>query len=113
YEHRTQQVEELRNTYYGVLMILRHFVSKDTYTENHSYRVSVYAPQIASQRGLNHARIGDVRAAALLHDIGKLDISRELLYKAARLTAEEYEHMQEHVNKGVSILEPVGGSLRR
>ena len=60
-------------------MILRHFVSKDTYTENHSYRVSVYAAQIASQMGLNHDRIEDVRAAALLHDIGKLDISRELL----------------------------------
>ena len=52
-------------------------------------------------------------SAALLHDIGKLDISRELLYKAARLTEEEFKHMQEHVNKGVSILEPVGGSLRR
>ena len=54
-----------------------------------------------------------MRAAALLHDIGKLDISRELLYKAARLTEEEFKHMQEHVSKGVSILEPVGGSLRR
>ena len=58
-------------------------------------------------------RVEDVRSAALLHDIGKLDISRELLYKAARLTEEEFKHMQEHVNKGVSILEPVGGSLRR
>ena len=90
YEHKSQQVEELRNTYYGVLMILRHFVSKDTYTENHSYRVSVYGAQIAAQMGLNQDRIEDVRAAALLHDIGKLDISRELLYKAARLTADEY-----------------------
>lgn len=113
YEHKTQQVEELRNTYYGVLMILRHFVSKDTYTENHSYRVSVYAAQIASQMGLNQDRIEDVRAAALLHDIGKLDISRDLLYKAARLTAEEYEAVQQHVAKGVEMLHPVGGSLRR
>ena len=62
---------------------------------------------------LPQGRIEDVRSAALLHDIGKLDISRELLYKAARLTEEEFKHMQEHVNKGVSILEPVGGSLRR
>ena len=52
-------------------------------------------------------------SAALLHDIGKLDVSRELLYKAARLTKEEFEQMQEHVSKGVSLLEPVGGSLRR
>ncbi|MGH9254257.1 MAG: HD-GYP domain-containing protein [Vicinamibacterales bacterium] len=113
YEHKTHQVEELRNTYYGVLMILRHFVSKDTYTENHSYRVSVYAARIAAQMGLNQDRIEDVRAAALLHDIGKLDISRDLLYKAARLTSDEYEAVQEHVAKGVEMLQPVGGSLRR
>ena len=37
------QVPELRETYNGVLLILRHFISKDKYTENHSYRVSVYA----------------------------------------------------------------------
>ena len=94
-------------------MILRHFIAKDTYTENHSYRVSVYAATIASELELPAGRVEDVRSAALLHDIGKLDISRELLYKAARLTEEEFKHMQEHVNRGVSILEPVGGSLRR
>jgi len=113
YEHKNQQVLELRETYHGVLMILRHFISKDSYTENHSYRVSVYAAKIAAQFGLNSDRIEDVRAAALLHDIGKLDISRELLYKAARLTSEEYEAVQQHVPKGVEMLQPVGGSLRR
>jgi putative nucleotidyltransferase with HDIG domain len=113
YEHNAIQISELRQTYHGVLMILRHFIAKDTYTENHSYRVSVYAATIASELDLPGGRVEDVRSAALLHDIGKLDISRELLYKAARLTEEEFKHMQEHVNKGVSILEPVGGSLRR
>ena len=54
-----------------------------------------------------------MRAAALLHDIGKLDISREILYKAARLTADEFNEMKQHVNRGVDFLEPVGGSLRR
>jgi putative nucleotidyltransferase with HDIG domain len=113
YEHSSQQISELRQTYHGVLMILRHFIAKDSYTENHSYRVSVYAATIATQLELPPGRVEDVRAAALLHDIGKLDISRELLYKAARLTEEEFKHMQEHVSRGVSILEPVGGSLRR
>jgi putative nucleotidyltransferase with HDIG domain len=113
YEHSAAQISELRQTYHGVLMILRHFIAKDSYTENHSYRVSVYAATIATHLELPPGRVEDVRSAALLHDIGKLDISRELLYKAARLTEEEYKHMQEHVSKGVSILEPVGGSLRR
>jgi putative nucleotidyltransferase with HDIG domain len=113
YEHRATQISELRETYHGVLLILRHFIAKDTYTENHSYRVSVYAAKIATALYLLPDRVEDVRAAALLHDIGKLDVSRELLYKAARLTKEEYEQMQEHVSRGVAMLEPVGGSLRR
>ena len=113
YEHKSAQVRELRETYHGVLMLLRHFISKDKYTENHSYRVSVYAARIAARLDLGPERIEDVRAAALLHDIGKLEISRELLYKAARLTKDEFEEVQRHVDKGVGLLESVGGSLRR
>jgi putative nucleotidyltransferase with HDIG domain len=75
--------------------------------------VSIYAAKIASYLGLHVERIEDVRAAALLHDIGKLDVSREILYKAARLSEEEFEEMQRHVEKGVEMLQPVGGSLRR
>ena len=113
YEHKSAQVRELRDTYDGVLMLLRHFISKDKYTENHSYRVSVYAARIAARLDLEPNRVEDVRAAAMLHDIGKLEISRDLLYKAARLTKEEFEHVQQHVERGVEMLETVGGSLRR
>ena len=113
YEHKDAQLTELRETYSGILMILRHFISKDKYTENHSYRVSVYATKIASRLELDPVRIEDIRAAALLHDIGKLDISKQILYKAARLTEGEFTEMQKHVEKGIALLEPVGGSLRR
>ncbi len=113
YERQETHIRELRETYQGVLLILQHFISKDKYTQNHSYRVSIYAVKIAARLGLDSARIEDVRAAALLHDIGKLDISREILYKAARLTEEEFEEMKSHVDRGIDILRPVGGSLRR
>jgi putative nucleotidyltransferase with HDIG domain len=113
YEHKNAQLQELRETYNGVLLLLRHFISKDEYTEHHSYRVSVYAARIATHLDLSLERIEDVRAAGLLHDIGKLDISRELLYKAAQFTSEEYQEMQTHVDRGVEMLETVGGSLRR
>jgi putative nucleotidyltransferase with HDIG domain len=112
-ERMNAQLQELRDTYHGVLMILRHFISKDSYTENHCHRVSVYATTIAATMDLSSSAIEDVKAAALLHDIGKLDISRELLYKAAKLTNEEYEEIKQHVSKGIDMLEPVGGSLRR
>lgn len=113
YEHKEAHLKELRQTYNGVLLVLQQFISKDKYTQNHSYRVSVYATQIAASLGLDSERIEDVRAAALLHDIGKLDVSRELLYKAAQLTREEFDEVQKHVETGAALLRPVGGSLRR
>ena len=113
YELKNAQLKDLRDTYNGVLVLLRHFISKDEYTEHHSYRVSEYAVRIATRMNLNPERIEDVRAAGLLHDIGKLDISRELLYKAGRFTEDEFQEMQRHVERGVATLEVVGGSLRR
>jgi hypothetical protein len=101
-ERRSAQVRELRQTYNGVLVLLRHFISKDEYTEHHSYRVSEYAVRIGARLDLSDARLEDVRAAGLLHDIGKLDISRELLHKAAQFTSQD--HDERHA---------VGGSLQR
>ena len=71
YERHERQIKELHQTYYGLLHILRHFISNDKYTENHSYRVSIYASKIAAQLGFSRERIEDVRGASLLHDIAK------------------------------------------
>lgn len=68
YERHESKQGELRETYHGVLLILRQFVSKDSYTESHCYRVSVYAAKIASYLRSSADRIDDVRAASLLHD---------------------------------------------
>ena len=113
YEHKEARIRELRETYHGILLILRHLIAKDPYTEHHSYRVSVYAAKLAGALGLNADRVEDVRAAAMLHDIGKLGVSRSILYKAARLTADEFEAMKQHVDRGAELLQPVGGALRR
>jgi putative nucleotidyltransferase with HDIG domain len=113
YERNQRRIQELRQTYYGVLQILRLTISKDKYTENHCYRVSIYASKLAAQLGFNTETTEDIRAASLLHDIGKLDISRELLYKAARLTVDEYGEIQKHVVKSVDVLDSVSGPLTR
>lgn len=113
YERKEHHLAELRQTYFGLLAILQQFISNDKYTHNHSYRVALYSSSIASRMGFDEGRIDDVRAAALLHDVGKLETSRELLHKAASLTPEEMTEMRMHVQKGVAMLEPVGGSLRR
>lgn len=113
YEHSKRRLAELRETYNGVLQILSQFISNDKFTQNHSYRVSVYASQLALEMGLSEDKVEDIRAAALLHDIGKLETSRKILYKAARLTEDEMTQMRAHVDKGIGLLSPVGGSLRR
>jgi putative nucleotidyltransferase with HDIG domain len=113
YEKNIQRLAELRRTYQGVIVILRHFISKDKYTENHCYRVSIYATRIAGYLGFRHERLEDIRTAALLHDIGKLDISREILYKASHLSPEEFDRMKQHVNKGTNLMDSLSGSLGR
>ncbi len=113
YEKHRDKIRELQKTYQGILLILRHFISKDEYTENHCYRVSIYAVKIAQYMGLPEERIEDLRAAALLHDIGKLKISREILYKAAKLSQEEFEEVKRHVTASAELLEPMQGALGR
>ncbi|MCF8070238.1 MAG: HD domain-containing protein [Desulfobacterales bacterium] len=113
YDRNKKKMEELRSTYHGVIIILRHFISQDKYTESHCYRVSVYAVKIAGYLGLSPEKIEDIRAAAMLHDLGKLDVSRELLHKAAKLSNEEFDDMKTHVGKGGMVLENVRSPLGR
>ncbi len=115
YELGERRLKELRETYYGVLQILNQVIGNDKFTQNHSYRVSIYATTIAVEMRLPEQQIEDVRAAAMLHDIGKLEVSRDILYKAARLDDGEMQEMKSHVERGITLLRPVavGGSLRR
>ena len=85
YERNKYKMEELRQTYQGLLLILRHFIAQDEDKENHCFRVSIYATRIAAAMGLEKEAIEDIRSAALLHDIGHLKISRSILLKAARM----------------------------
>ena len=89
HERFVSRSDELRQTYHGLLMILRQFINQDKDAANHSYRVSVYAVTIAEQMKLDHGRVELVRAAAMLLDLGKLDTSRDVLQRAAELTLSE------------------------
>ena len=113
YENKQAQILELRETYKGILVILRQFTANDKYTHDHSFRVAAYATRIAKCMRFDQKRIDDVWDASLLHDLGKLETSRELLYKAERFTAGEYEEMKKHVEKGTEWAEPVKGRLNR
>jgi putative nucleotidyltransferase with HDIG domain len=120
YEKKEARVRELReankesrDTYKGVMVLLRQMTTHDKYIHDHSFRVAYYAATIAKTMGFDEERIDIVRDASLLHDIGKMEISRELLYKKAPLTQSEYEQIQKHAEKGAQVIEPVGRPLRR
>lgn len=113
HEREKSRIEELRQTYHGLLMILKQLVCKDKYSENHAYRVSIYALRIAEYRGLSPERIEDVRAAALLHDIANLDASKDLLCKAAMLTQQEQGQPGSSGGGAASIGEITGGPIHR
>lgn len=78
--------------------------AKDHYTYGHSRKVSDYSVAMAETLGLPQDRIATIRAASLLHDIGKVGIPDSILSKQGPLTDEEWEPVKVHPKLGVEIL---------
>ena len=70
--------------------------SYDDYTYAHSVNVAVYCGVIGMGMGMSEVELGHLVTAALLHDLGKLQIPDEILNKPGRLTQEEYLIMKSH-----------------
>src|SRR6266576_355053 len=81
--------------------------AKDHTTHDHLRRVQVYAVEIAKELGLNQDHLNAIRAAAMLHDIGKLAVPEHILSKPGRLTPEEFEKLKIHPVVGAGILDRV------
>jgi putative nucleotidyltransferase with HDIG domain len=113
YEQNQRRLQDLKNAYIGVLEILSKYLeSTDRYTKGHSLRVSEMAREIAIAMELPRSDVENIRVAGLLHDIGKIEVSGEILRKAAALSSEEQGLVDTHSAKGAYLLSSVGSVLR-
>ncbi|MBM4116815.1 HD-GYP domain-containing protein [bacterium] len=97
---------DMKETHIATLTALTSALdAKDAYTHGHSYRVSRYALMLARALGLSSKRMELLEYAALLHDIGKIGVSGDIISKDGKLTDEEYRAMKAHPAIGAKIIE--------
>jgi putative nucleotidyltransferase with HDIG domain len=103
-----RQNKELKEHIRSVIDALRIAIdNKDEYTKGHSDRVAEYALMIGRQYGFNKENQNILQMAGWFHDIGKIGISEDILFKPSFLTPEEFERIKKHPEDGVKILSAV------
>lgn len=113
YEQNERRLQDLKEAYVGILEILSKYLeSTDRYTQGHSVRVGSLAREIAIAMELPRAEVENIHVSGLLHDVGKIEISGEILRKAAELSTNERELINAHTEKGATILASVGAILK-
>lgn len=81
--------------------------AKDRYTYGHVERVVVYSRLLADRLGLSEDQKKELIYGAYMHDIGKINISEDILNKKMPLTNEEWEILKSHPSNGIEIIKPV------
>lgn len=103
-----EKEDELKSMYFSVLSTLAQTMEKkDMGTYGHSKRVSYYSRLIAAALDLGEQDREHLKAASLLHDIGKIGITDFILGKNGRLSIQEMQEVKKHPLKGVEILNPL------
>jgi HD-GYP domain-containing protein (c-di-GMP phosphodiesterase class II) len=89
--------------------LLARLADKDTSTREHTRRVAQLAVQVGQEVGLRGKRLRCLAVAALLHDVGKLQVPESILCKAAPLTPAEFAVIKRHPTDGATLLGHIGG----
>jgi putative nucleotidyltransferase with HDIG domain len=105
---------ELHSAYRGTVMLLSDVVeAEDDYTAFHSRSVVELVAEVADELNIPKTDRQMLEFAALLHDVGKIAIPKEILNKPAKLTDEEFELIKTHTIEGQQLLDRVGGLMSR
>ena len=107
-EHEKSHVEDMAALHLRTIEALALAIeAKDHTTHEHLKRVRVYAVEVAKQLKVPEEELEALRAASLLHDIGKLAVPEHIISKPGKLTPEEFEKMKIHPIVGAEILQRV------
>ena len=105
---------ELQNAYRGTVMLLSDVVeAEDDYTAFHCRSVVELVAEVAEELNIRKSDRQELEFAALLHDVGKIAIPKEILNKPSKLTDEEFELIKTHTIEGQQLLDRVGGLMGR
>jgi response regulator RpfG family c-di-GMP phosphodiesterase len=103
-----RQTRRVRRTFLSAITsLVRTVEQRDPYTAGHARRVRLYALRLADALGLDRRRRKQLGLAAVLHDIGKVGIPDNILYKPDRLNPEEDAVIRAHPEIGERILTPI------
>ncbi len=112
FRHKSKQAEKRQKelmdiTVQSIEAIAKTIDAKDEYTNGHSLRVGIYSKLIAQEMGMSPDDVTNIYYIALLHDIGKIGVSNNVLNKPGRLTDAEFAEMKSHTTRGAVILEGI------
>jgi putative nucleotidyltransferase with HDIG domain len=104
---------ELNNAYHGTALVLGDVVEADDgYTGEHCRSVVQLVMEVAKLLGLSAERRRNLEFGALLHDVGKIAIPKEIINKPGKLDSHEWTIIQTHTLEGQKMLDRVGGFMR-
>jgi putative nucleotidyltransferase with HDIG domain len=111
--HRLEGLLELNNAYRGTALVLGNVVEADDgYTGEHCKGVVELAIAVGQHLGLSAAALRNLEFAALLHDVGKISIPKEIINKPGKLDPQEWAIVKTHTIEGQKMLNRVGGFMR-
>jgi len=103
----SQYAEEQRAYDRTVRTLMAAVETKDLYTRGHSERVSAASVLVARAIGMREDRVGSLRYAGMLHDVGKLGVPTRVLQKSGGLTEDEFAAIQRHPMQGLEIVREI------
>jgi len=107
-EELQHTLKKLRKALGGIIQSMTLTIeTRDPYTAGHQRRVSNLARAIATEMGLSEEQIDGIRMAAMIHDVGKINVPADILIKPGKLSELEHSMIKTHPQVGYDILKTI------